>query len=426
MRVFLTGASGFIGGHILRGLVEHGHHVTCLARGSSARALQALALPGVTVVEGEFTNPASWTAHVAGHDAVINTVGIIRETPHARFDAVHTDAPIALFDAAARAGARKVVQLSALGADDEAQSRYHLSKRAADRHLAKLDVPYVVLRPSFVYGPGDHSMTFFQSLAALPVTPVPGDGQYRVHPLHVTDLVRAVLLAVERDDLRDCAVDLGGGDPLTFDELLDLLARRIDNRPARKLHIPWGVMRAVAAATDALGGRGPISGEELAMLRRGNFTDNKAFVEKFGFTPLGFPVGLARQPLSEAERWHARLVHLRVPLRLSVAFIWLATGLVSMFVSTQTGYELLAQVGITGPLASLALYGTASAEVVIGLATALGWRVRLMGVLQLLLMFGFMAILTAGIPELWWHPFGPLTKNIPLIAATLVMMALED
>jgi uncharacterized protein YbjT (DUF2867 family) len=426
MRVFLTGATGFIGGHVLRGLVERGHQVTCLARGGGAAAMRALALPGVEVIEGEFTALASWTARVAGHDAVVNSVGIIRETPRARFDAVHTNAPIALFDAAKQAGVRKVVQISALGADDAAESRYHLSKRAADRHLTPLGVPYVVLRPSFVYGPGDHSMTFFQSLAALPVTPVPGDGQYRVHPLHIFDLVRAVVLAVERDDLRDFAIDVGGGEPLTFDELLDQLSERIDRRPARKLHVPWGVMSLVAATTDTLGGRGPISGEELAMLRRGNFTDNKPFIEKFGFAPLSFPVGLARQPLTEADRWHARLAHLRVPLRLTVAFIWLATGIVSAFVSTAEGYKLLEQVGITGPLASVALYGTSYFEIAIGLATAVGWRVRLMGVLQLLLMFGFMAILTAGIPELWWHPFGPLTKNIPLIGATLVMMALEE
>lgn len=426
MRIFLTGATGFIGGHILRALVERGHRVTCLCRGRAAKEIDAQACPGVTTVEGEFTKPASWLGHVAGHDAVINAVGIIRQTRSSTFEAVHAESPITLFEAAVGAGVRKIVQISALGADASAQSQYHLSKRAADVRLATLGVPFVILRPSFVYGPGDHSMTFFASLAALPVTPVPGDGQCRVQPIHVDDLVRAVVMAVERDDLQNLTVDIGGAAPITFDAMLDVLARRLGKTRCRKLHVPWGIMRLAATVTDALGGRGPISGEELAMLRQGSYTDNRPFVDHFGFTPVSFEAGIARKLLSQADRWHARLSHLRVPLRLSVAFIWLATGIISAFVSTAAGFELLRQVGVAGPLASVALYGTSCFEIAIGLATAIGYRIRLMGAIQIVLMLGFMAILTVGMPDLWLHPFGPLTKNIPLLGATLAMMALED
>jgi nucleoside-diphosphate-sugar epimerase len=426
MRVFLTGATGFIGGHILRALAERGHQVTCLARSQGAGQIDAQSWPHVRTVVGEFTQPESWLDQIPGHDVVINAVGIIRETPGASFEAVHTRAPIALFEAAKRAGVRKIVQISAMGADEGAQSRYHLSKRAADQSLATLGVPYVVLRPSIVYGPQDHSMTFFLSLAALPITAVPGDGQFQVQPVHVDDVVRAVVLAVERDDLKDLTADVGGREPITFDALLDVLARRLGKRQARKFHVPVGIMRAAAAVTDALGGRGPITGEELGMLRRGNVGDNRPFIEQFGFEPIPYAAGIARKPLTEADRWHARLTHVRLPLRWSVAFIWLITGFISIFVSTERGFDLLAQVGITGALANLALYGTASLEIALGLATAAGWRVRLMGCVQILLMCGFMAILTARMPTLWLDPFGPLTKNIPLIGATLAMMALEE
>jgi uncharacterized protein YbjT (DUF2867 family) len=176
MRVFLTGASGFLGGHILRALAARGHAVTCLLRAGSAQRIEEMKLPGVSVCPGDFTEPAGWQHALAGHDAVINSVGIIRETRAASFAKVHRDAPIALFEAAQRAGVKKIVQISACGADDAASSEYHLTKRAADRRLAELGVPFVVLRPSLVYGPQDHSMTFFASLAALPVTLVPDDG----------------------------------------------------------------------------------------------------------------------------------------------------------------------------------------------------------------------------------------------------------
>jgi NADH dehydrogenase len=205
---------------------------------------------------------------------------------------VHTAAPLALFAAAADAGVRKIVQISALGADEQARSRYHRSKRVADRRLAELGVPSVVLRPSIVYGPGDHSMRLFARLAALPITPVPGDGQYQLQPVHVNDLARAVVTAVERTDLHTLTVDVGGAQALTFAAILDTLARQQDKQGgARILPIPWPLMRLVAALTDLLG-VGPITREELGMLRRGNTADIAPFVAAFGFVPLPFEEGI--------------------------------------------------------------------------------------------------------------------------------------
>jgi uncharacterized protein YbjT (DUF2867 family) len=302
MRVFLAGATGFIGGHTVRALCERGHEITCLVRQPANRSSksQALAgLPGIRLVMGEWTNPASWQLYLSGHDAAINTVGIIRERPDATFRKIHTESPIALFEAAAGAGARKIVQLSALGADDHAVSRFHLSKRDADRRLAGMGIPFVVLRPSFVYGPGDHSMSFFKRLARLPVTPVPGDGKYRVQPVHISDVVEAICQALERPDLDALTVDMAGAQVVTFNTLLDILARlRGRARGARKLHIPWPIMQWAAFITDALGGRGPITSDELLMLRRGSVADNRVFVRYFGFEPIAIEKGLAR----DAER----------------------------------------------------------------------------------------------------------------------------
>ena len=110
-----------------------------------------------------------------------------------------------------------------------------------------------------------------------------------------------------------------------------------------------------------------------------------------------------------------------------MAFIWIATGIGSAWIyPEQESLRLLAGVGLTGTLAKIALYGTSYLEIVLGICTAIGFRLRWMGVMQLFLMFGFMGILTYGSPSFWVHPFGPLTKNIPLIAATLVMMAMAE
>jgi len=298
MQIFLTGASGFIGSHVLQALCQNGHAVTCLVRKSSKKnplgqhAQEADAYSGrLNIVEAEWTNPNDWLQHIAGHDVVINAVGIIREKHKGEFDTVHSRVPIALFQQAAASGVSKIIQISAMGADELAASKYHLSKREADRYLSQLQVAHVVIRPSFVYGSGGSSMAFFARLAAQPVTPVPGDGQYRVQPIYIDDLVNAITISVEREHLRSVTVDAGGGEILTFDRMLDLLGHQLEKK-VKHLHIPWRVIDLVASVTDLFGGLGPITSEEVSMLKRGSFSDNRKFVECFGFEPLSFSEGI--------------------------------------------------------------------------------------------------------------------------------------
>lgn len=425
MRIFLTGGSGFIGSHFLQALVARGHEVTVLVRASARAEVESQAWPRVRIVVGEFSTPQGWIDAVAGHEVVINSVGIIRERGASTFEAVHHMAPIALFDAAQRGGAKRIIQISALGADATATTPYHRTKRAADEHLAQLGVPYVVLRPSIVYGPGDHSMTFFQSLASLPLVFMPGDGRYRLQPVAIEDLVAAVVKAVETPDFPSVTVDVGGAKALSFRELLDLLAARLGRRPPIKAPVPLFVMRRVARYTDHCGGRGPISTDELTMLLAGNAGDNAPFQAAFGIEPVSLEVGLARHPLRTADRWQAGLAMARFPLRASIAFIWLATAIICSTVSAAEGFALLVELGVPVALAPPLMYSVCALEIVIGLMTLFGYRVRLAAQIQLALILGFTAIITLQLPHYWLHPFGPITKNIPLLAATWVMMELE-
>lgn len=426
MRVFLAGGSGFIGGHLLHALLARGHTVTCLARGAAADELAARSLEGVTVARGEYTRPETWRAAVAGHAVVMNAVGLIRERPGSSFESVHTEAAIALFEAGAAAGA-KLIQISALGAEAEAGAAYLRTKGRADRRLMELGAPWVVFRPSIVHGAGDHSMTMFLELAALPVISVPGDGATLLRPVHVDDLARAVLLAAERPEIRDVTVDVGGAAPVSLDALMDALARWLGRSRALKLHVPWSLMSIAAAVTDALGGRGPITGEELRLLRRGSSGDNARFIELFGFEPATLEAGLARRPRDPSTLRGVRVALLRLPLRAALAVVWIAAGVISAVIQpVSEGLGWLARAGITGPLALPALYAASALDVALGLALLAGWRPRLVGGLQLVVLVFYTTVLTAAAPELWLHPFGTLTKNLVLLVAVLLWMALEE
>ena len=120
----------------------------------------------------------------------MNAVGILRERGGQTFDAVHTRTPVALFDACIAAGVRRIVQISALGADT-GNSGYFRSKRAADARLAATEANWVIVQPSLVYGPGGTSARMFSMMASLPLTPLPGDGKQLVQPIHVDDLIAA-------------------------------------------------------------------------------------------------------------------------------------------------------------------------------------------------------------------------------------------
>jgi uncharacterized protein YbjT (DUF2867 family) len=184
MNILLAGASGFIGANLSRALAAAGHRVRPISRRHG-------------VDFGNMTRRADWQPHLDGIDVAINCVGIIGETRVQTFSTLHAEAPIALFDACVEAGVRRVIQVSALGADATAFSAYHLSKRAADDHLRGLDLDWFVLRPSLIYGRGGGSAALFMRLARLPRVPVIGDGLQSLQPIHIGEVVATVLRCLD-------------------------------------------------------------------------------------------------------------------------------------------------------------------------------------------------------------------------------------
>ncbi|HET6330443.1 MAG TPA: NAD(P)H-binding protein [Holophagaceae bacterium] len=284
MKVFLTGGTGFIGGHLLEGLCASGHDVTALVRPSTRPHPER---PGVTWLEGDWMTPETWLPSLAGHQVIVNAVGLIRETGAATFEAVQAKVPIRLHAAAQEHGISSILQISALGAADGAPTPFLRTKRSADQNLERSGIRHLILRPSFVYGPGDHSMAFFERLTHLPLVPLPEGGAMRIQPLYVRDLVRAAQVWLESDQPSG-TFDLGGAEAQTFRQVLDRLA----GGHIRGVLVPPWAMNLVAHATDLIG-RGPITRDELRMLRLGSTCDNAPFIRAFGFEPLPFSRGLA-------------------------------------------------------------------------------------------------------------------------------------
>src|SRR5918993_1475661 len=243
MIVLVLGASGFIGSAVVDALRAAGHRVIEGRRRSS----DALDEDTVAVDFTRDFDAATWRSKLRGVDAVVNAVGILRESGVQTFEALHVRAPRALFAACVDAGVSRVVQLSALGADEHAISAYHVSKRRAGEFPPAKSIFSAVVQPSLVYGPGGESARLFDTLASLPWIPLPGDGLQRVQPIHLDDVVACIVALLERERWRTGRIALVGSEPTTVRGYLAALGRALGRARVRFIRIPYSWVRAAAS-----------------------------------------------------------------------------------------------------------------------------------------------------------------------------------
>lgn len=417
MQILLTGATGFVGSAIRAQLLAAGHQLVCVARSPRSST------PGTRWLPLDFMSlrtPADWLAALDGVDAVVNAVGIIRERGGCTFEALHAQAPIALFDACVAQGIARVVQISAAGVD-KGGLEYRTSKARADAHLMALPLNAFVLRPSLIFGEAGQSARLFRALASGPVIPLVGDGRYALRPVHVDDVARAVVEAVE-GRVEPGIYAVGGAEAHTLASMLTAYRDWLGGR-AKLVPVPLALMRLAAKWGD-LTGLGAIDSAELQMLQEGAADPIEPFVAAFAFTPVGLQAHLKAHPATESDRWYGRSLALKTPLRLLVASIWLITPIVSL-INTDLSLELLRTSGFGDLAGPPLLWASCGLELLVAGALIVGWKVRPIGLFTIALMLFYTGVLTITTPELWLDPFGSLSKNIPLIGATLAMIATE-
>lgn len=425
MHILLSGVTGFIGNAVLRALLRQGHRITVCCRHPERLPIFR---PDIHPLPVDFMSADSvehWLPHLHGVDAIVNCVGIIAENTEQSFTQLHSRAPIALFRAGAQIGVKKIIQISALGADNQAESAYHISKKAADDALRALPLDWFVLQPSIVYGDGAQSSGLFHALAALPVHLLPDGGQQLLQPIHVDDVAATVCRCLDPALAGKKTVALVGPEPIAYADWLQGLRHRLGKTPAPTFSIPYSC--AVTAAGLGKWLDEPILNKDnIAMLGRGNSADPGSIAELLGRPPLNMASQLFDKPASQAERWHAALYFLKPLLRFSIALVWLWSGITSLlFYPHKLSYQLLADTGITGIGAPLTLYGLAALDIVLGLATLARFHSTRLMLWQFWLVLAYSVVVALRLPEFVFHPFGPLLKNIPFLICLLIYRQLE-
>jgi NADH dehydrogenase len=267
----IFGGGGFIGRHLVQRLARTGAVVRVPSRHVSR--LGALRTAGVVgqIVPEIMTrfDDAELESAIAGADSVVNLIGILAPTKRAGFDRLHGELPGRIARIAAGAGVKRLIQVSAIGADPASAAAYARSKAAGEAAVHAEFPAATILRPSIVFGPEDQFFNRFAAMAMIsPVLPLIGGGHTRFQPVYVGDVADAILAALERPESAGKTYELGGPGVYSFRELMELMLAEIG---AKRLlaSLPWGLARMQAGLAEFLPNP-PITRDQVELLRTDN------------------------------------------------------------------------------------------------------------------------------------------------------------
>ena len=283
MLALVTGATGFLGRHVVRALGSQGAEVRCLIRNpDSAGVLEG---QQVEIHYGSVADPAALRAAFYGMDVVVHLVAVIRESGSATFDEVNLRGTENVVAAAKAGGARQFIYISAIGAADDPTYPYLHSKWKAEQAVIGSGLPYTILRPSVVFGLGDGFVNLIAGLVrAFPIVPVVGSGRNRFQPIAVGEVARCIAAAANNEDLMNRVVEIGGPTHLSYNDIVDIIAKTYRVRRF-KLHVPISAMLPVTRLMEALLPSPPATTHQIRMIAVPNVADLSTVEEVFGFKP---------------------------------------------------------------------------------------------------------------------------------------------
>lgn len=288
MRVAVVGGTGFIGSHLVTQLLKAGHEVRVVGRGVRSATLPPGLYPTYgDVVSGEGLEEAFQSAEV-----VVNLVAVIRERGLQTFDSVNAQGTQNVVNAASRAQVRRVVQLSAIGADPDPKFPYLLSKWRGEQALTASPLEWVIIRSSTVFGVGEGFFTLLAKAISMPAPflIIPGDGTALFQPISADDVGRCILAAVEDPGRAGKIFEIGGPDQVSLEQITVAVAQAIDKEwfglsKRKPLHLDPRMILPGALVMDKLLPNPLVTPQQLNMLAKANVTRLDAVSSEFGFQP---------------------------------------------------------------------------------------------------------------------------------------------
>jgi uncharacterized protein YbjT (DUF2867 family) len=288
--ILVTGATGFIGGAVVRRLRAARFAVRAFVRPTADS--HRLAARGAQIAWGDVRDPVAVRAACEGVTTVVHCVGILLEKRRQSFESIHILGVQRVVDAARAVRAKRIVLLSVLGARPDAKTRFARTRWAGEQIVRNSGIDHVILRLGVVVGPEDQFTNRFASIVRWnPLLPLVGGGRSRIQPIHVDDVATAVVYAIVQDRVTRETIDLAGPDPVRLRDAICAVASTIGEH-VRPFSVPPALARPAIAVAERLLPDAPISREMVDLASEDATCDLSRARELLGADPRPFAASL--------------------------------------------------------------------------------------------------------------------------------------
>src|SRR5579885_3040388 len=289
--ILVTGASGYIGRHLVARLVQEGEKPRCLVR-NVKRAASILPAAGIELVQGDTTQLASLETAVQGVETIVHAAFLTADrkesAPH-QYEKTNVQGTANLIQAAKGAGVRRIIEISGLGTRPDKPGSYMQGRYLAEKMVKESGLDWTIIQPSVLFG---KDAPFIKGLTDLvrtsPVVPLIGGGKVMFQPIYVEDVVSVILrILAEPERTRQRTFTIGGPEYLSFTQIIDALLHTM-HKARLKAPAPRSLVGVGAAVMEAVLPRPPLTKAAMTLFSFDNTTDLNSVEREFGFTPMSF------------------------------------------------------------------------------------------------------------------------------------------
>jgi len=296
--ILITGATGYIGRHLVARLAQNGEHPRCLVR-DLKRATQLLPANEVEFAQGDTTQAATLTAALQGVDTVVHAGFITadhKQSSGNHYYGTNVQGTANLIQAAQAAGVPRIIEISGLGTHPDKPGTYMQGRYEAERMVKESGLEWTIIQPSVLFG---KDAPFLKGLTDLirtsPVVPLIGGGKIQFQPIYVEDVVTVIVKVLqEPDSTSHKTYTIGGPEYYTFTQIINALLHTM-HKSRIKVPAPTPLVGIGAALMEAVLPRPPLTKAAMTLFTFDNITDLHFVERDFGFAPMSFSKFLAEQ-----------------------------------------------------------------------------------------------------------------------------------
>lgn len=294
--ILITGATGYIGQHLVTRLIAQGVRPRCLVR-DMKKASNMFPAGKVELVQGATTALATLAGAVQGIETIVHAAFMTadkKQSAQNHYEETNVHGTAILIDAAKKAGVKRIIEISGLGTKPDKPGSYMHGRHLAEKMLIESDLDWTIIRPSVLFGKGAPFITGLTDLLrTFPVVPLIGGGKTLFQPILVDDVVSVIIRVLNEPERTGNKIyTIGGPEYYSFSQVFDeLLQATHQHKP--KVHAPTPLVGIGAAVMEAVLPKPPITKAAMTLFSFDNTTDLNSVERDFGFRPQSFHAYLA-------------------------------------------------------------------------------------------------------------------------------------